>query len=802
MTTGVFDRLLYTDCRAGQGRGAGGGFQVQAQSEAVDAAQAKMAVGWLLYDVPNAWIVQGRPVHDFPLGFAHACDAGYGTAQTRYLGTEATGGRQGNYLADCLLTRDGSLYGPTRPAQLWHSELWRGEPWPQTDCPQLADAPPLGPLTVDAIADWLQAGPARAQTLARLLTVLEEPGQRVVITAQAPEAAMTWIAAATLLLPIQTALDVSFKVFCSNHLRVSHRVVAVPKDLNSQLAPGRGESAFVVDADADSSDDVAASGRARFWVDLLAACDDPYDVIDAVELASVLGGDDGLGGPDATLTAWAITVPASELTDRAALFRWLTSASEKQLAEHGSAVTRRIIAAEPSAEELRWIDSAISAGRIETDGAAIRALLLTAEIAEIRAGGAVPQRALPRIAADSSVHRDADSEISSALLLAGDPQVDQLLRLASRHRIVPALQPLIGRLEAFVSGWLDHPGRDYCPADWVSRDELFDVAYQQLQRRLAETGLRPVMPTLKKLWPHFADRPGDPADPLSCHLAMARMRAAPAEDRPAQLAALLRQAGRCQAPVAAFTAIQGALLDWSLLGPPESRLLLTALPSSVRASDAVIDRVVHSLLRLENKPTAQLLDLLRKLDERGAGPLGEPFPELLAADANVRNFIEATRSVQFQEDFKYAKRWVAFLGEIEPAVLRARLRLLLSISLEYPQASLGLGAGVIGVLPGQLPRLFIEVWRRELTAANAYRAIACGYYWAYDSKLPGKVRSQIMDAIKEVGGAISPDDLEQWAAGVNEHIDPASVGNWAHFVEHEVAKSQAGRRGRGKDDGQ
>ena len=184
MTAGAFDRLLYTDCRAGTGRGAGGGFQVQAQSAGVDAAQAKMAIGWLLYDAPNAWIMERRPVGEFPLGFAHASAAGYGTAQSRYVGTEATGARQGNHLADCLLTRDADLYGPTRPAQLWRSPLWRAEAWDTTDCPQLDDPPPLGPLTVDAVSDWLRDSPARAPVLARVVSLLEDPGgQRVVITA-------------------------------------------------------------------------------------------------------------------------------------------------------------------------------------------------------------------------------------------------------------------------------------------------------------------------------------------------------------------------------------------------------------------------------------------------------------------------------------------------------------------------------------------------------------------------------------------------------------------------------------------
>src|SRR6266581_2740703 len=120
--------------------------------------------------------------------------AGYGTAQGRYVGTEATGARQGNHLADCLLTREPGLYGPTRPAQLWRSPLWRAAAWDSTDCPQLADPPPLGPLTVDAVAGWLRGSPARAPVLSRMLSVLEDPaGPRVAITSAAPDEALWWI---------------------------------------------------------------------------------------------------------------------------------------------------------------------------------------------------------------------------------------------------------------------------------------------------------------------------------------------------------------------------------------------------------------------------------------------------------------------------------------------------------------------------------------------------------------------------------------------------------------------------------
>ena len=69
--------------------------------------------------------------------------------------------------------------------------------------------------------------------------MLEDPaGQRVVITATAADEALPWIAAATLLLPIRAALEVSFKVFCANPWQASQRIVAVLKELNPQVVPG------------------------------------------------------------------------------------------------------------------------------------------------------------------------------------------------------------------------------------------------------------------------------------------------------------------------------------------------------------------------------------------------------------------------------------------------------------------------------------------------------------------------------------------------------------------------------------
>ena len=212
-------------------------------------------------------------------------------------------------------------------------------------------------------------------------------------------------------------------MFCANPWQASQRIVAVLKELNPQVVPGRADSAFVVDADEAISDAAKVSGRARFWVDMLATAEDPYDVVDAVELADVLGSGTKTAPADALITAWALTVPDSLPGDPAVLFRWLSNADPKLQQEHGPAVAGRILAADPPAAALRWIDRAAAVGRIDIDRPAVRAALLTAEIAEIRSGVTVPAEVLTDVPADASVRRDADSELSSAIVLGPDQQV-------------------------------------------------------------------------------------------------------------------------------------------------------------------------------------------------------------------------------------------------------------------------------------------------------------------------------------------------------------------------------------------
>jgi hypothetical protein len=787
MTADGFDRLLYTDCRAGAGRGAGGGFQVQAQSEGVDSAQARMAVGWLLYDAQNAWIVERRPIEEFPLGFAHACETGYGTAQSCYLGKEASGGRPGNHLADCLLTREPGRYGATRPAQLWRSELWRAEAWETKDCPPFSDEPPLGPLTVEAVAEWLKERAERPGVLARMLSVLEDPaGRRIVIVAADADDALRWIAAATLLLPARIALDVSFKVFSSNPLRSDQRIVAVPEELNKQFAPGRGDTVLVLDAGSCAFDDVPVSGRAAFFTERLAVVDDPYDVVDAVELAASLGEEDRLGGPDAMLTAWALTRPDDPRPDPAALFRWLARTDQGRQREHGPAVAGMLLGGDPPAAVLRWIDEAVARAVIEIDPAPVRIRLLGAELAEVRQGKAGPTHGLPGVPLDADAWRDAESELSSAIMLGSDPQVDLVLRLARRHGIQPDLAaPLLQRLEAFVAGWLDRRV-SYDPNGWARREEILDLAHQALRERLIQDGLDAVRGPLSRLIPHLIDRVGDPTDPLDWHLRAAAMARLPSGKRRQQLAALLEQAAWT---AEAAAGLQGALLAWDAVGPAEAELILDYLPASAGILPGVAAQARAQLERLGAKPTEHMLDMLASMDRHGFGPTSGPYAELLASDHDVKAFVDATRTERFAADARYVKGILARLERAAPAVVRLRMRHLLRACLDCPHP--WLGGAVLHAIDGRdarakQPQELIRLWAEELVHGDL-RAVIWGVNCLGDSGLAGKRREQITAAIRDYSDGLSKvsrADHEKWCHEVQRLLPAEASATWAELIEN------------------
>jgi len=797
MTTEAFDRLLYTDCLPGTGRGAGGGFQVQAQSSGVDSAQSKLAVGSLLYEVQVPWLNQRLPIGEFPVGIAHAHGEGYGTGQGRYVGKEAAGGRDGNHLTDCLLTRDGDLYGAVRPAQLWQSPLWRDSSWPQRECPQF-DAAGLeaGPLTVDAVADWARARPEREAVLARLLTVLEDPaGKRVVIVSDGPDEAVTWVAAATLLLPARLALDVSFKVFSSIPLRTDHRVAAAPAALFPQITPGRAGGAFVLDARTCTADEGAVSERAAFFTEKFTADGDPYDVVDAVELADTLGDTrQHLGDHDARLTAWAVTRSDDPLPEPAALFRWLSGAPPALLNEHGPAAAALILSADPDPTVLRWIDGAVAAKRLALDQAAVRLQLLTAELGEIRDGrGKVPvAEVLPVAPLDASAYRDAESDLSSAILLAPDKQADLLLGLGRRHGISPDLAALRDRLDVFVTAWMSRPG-GYHPEQWAVRAEIFDRAHDLLRDRARVGGPQSVRETVRRLNRYFGDR-ADLTDPLDCHIQaslVAEGGRAGHLDRLRRLLATIADTAKSASSgpaVAEAAALQRALIEWNAVDAEVAVTLLTELPDSVSVEPAISSRAAEQLATMSEKPSPTLLDLLARLDKQGKAPPSRSLADLLEADKCVRTFVRRAQDDRTGNDVGYLEGTLKVLRQAAPPVVQARLDEVLGACLQsaHPQ----LGAFVLAALKSPLPRILVERWGRTLGSRDLVSdGLWCVRCLDYE-ELPDRRQDQLAAVVRDFARTLPKEQFDAWYDEVARRAGPMKRDLWEGMFAQEAPRSR------------
>jgi GTPase-associated protein 1, N-terminal domain type 2/GTPase-associated protein 1, middle domain len=788
MTGEFFDRLLYTDCKPGTGRGAGGGFQVQAQSPGVGSAQSDLAISSLLYEVQLPWTNQQRPVEDFPLGLAHAGSECYGTAQGRYVGRTAAGTRMGNHLADCLLTRDPAMYGSVRPAQLWRSGFWRDTPWDSKDCPQFgaADLAP-GPLTVDAVADWARSVPERGPVLARLVSLLEDPGgRRVVIVSDSPDEAVTWIAAATLLLPARHALDLAFKVFSAAPLSAKHRIVAAPAELYPRITPGLGGQRWVLDARTNRSDEAPVSERAAFFGGLFTDADeDPYDVADAVELAGALG--NTLDDRDAWLTAWALTKPGDPRPEPGALFRWLSGASPGLLAEHGTPVAELILSDGADARTLRWLDGAIADKRLDTDPAAVRLALLSAEVAEIR-GGAQPPVAdvLPPVPLDASAHRDAESELSSALLLGGQQQADLLLCLSRRHGIEPELAPpLQQRLRDFAGSWINRPGA-YHPDWWALRAEILDCTHDELRHRAVADGIESVAAIIRRLNRYFADR-ADVTDTVDCHIQASLIADRRLDGRIQRLRQLLGGIGRLAesrdlAPVAATAAVglQRALRDWNAVDGDVAVTIAADMPGSLPVERVITDLAVERLEQMSARPSAALLDLLASLEKRGKPLRSAVLLGLLEADQFVRGFTR--RALEENPSFhgEDLKETVGMLLDADPAVIHARADDVLAALLGSRDPRLA--PAVLANLRHELTSELVARWAdtlgtRDLVSDGLWCVRCLG-----SRDLPRKVSSQLKAAAHEYTRRLPRQELEQWYADVKHGLRPEAWPVWDSVI--------------------
>ncbi|MGH3844001.1 MAG: hypothetical protein ACRDS0_21530, partial [Pseudonocardiaceae bacterium] len=543
--------LYYTDCRPGQGLQGGAGFQFQAASPGIAPEAMPLVQRSALYEPPVRWMRERRSLADYPPSLAHTADGDlFATAAGCYLGQEVNGTREGNQFTHAVVTRDPADYGLVRPAQLWGAPWWAAGPAPATALEDLAVHPEPGPLDVETVRDRVRAaadGEARLTALLSAIHHLADPERRrtVVLVSADPEAAACWIAAATLLLPAPDALRVSFKIFVADGQYGQHDIIALHPEWAGRWADtGSGSGLAVFDLDRGEHTAVAATAAAGFWVPRLLA-EDPYDVVDAVELAGQFAraraGDAGVprgaSMPSSADRLAAVVVAAGERVTAPGCLEqtadWLLTAPEDAMriardpvlaAVLDAAERAAVLDAAGPAPVLRTLAAAAAARGWVSAAVRIRRGLRSAEIGEALAAsdGVAALRMLTALTPLPPLDRPQDdaehgrAEIEQALSGARPDQVAPLLTVARRHSLTPVTSAFRGAANEFAQWWVRQRDPVLAPEHWHPPPEALDWVRDVLRgalagprRPYAEEALRTCW--WRALWPEACD-PTDELD--------------------------------------------------------------------------------------------------------------------------------------------------------------------------------------------------------------------------------------------------------------------------------------------------
>jgi len=798
----LFSRLLYTNCFPGQGIAVGGGFGIQAQSPETPQALSKAAVDNLLYIAPAKWV--GNPamaVEDYPRSLAHFSGAGWATAQGRYVGQEAVGGRSGNHVTDFVLTESQASYGLTRPAQLWRAPFWREEPFPTNSCPPIEEFLEPGELTAEELARWVRSDGRISPLLKRLVTVLENPaGPRVRIKGVNADSVVRWIAVATLLIPFEDALNVSFRVYSHNPDYDKHRVLGVHPDTAPAVRAGAGGGVFVLDVDAFEADEFDVSPSADLWVDLLVSDADPYDVIDVVGQAASLA----LPGADERVAlgvACLLCIDGTPL-DESSVREWLEKVDASRLAEFGTEIAEKVLDSTPSSELIILVDRLRSEGVVNLDAAEIRRRLLAAEISDATAGRATPQDSLPDAGLSSADSQMATTAWSTELTLATTvPAFAELLHVAWRHNLRPELASLWPYLYRFIEALLSGSSvlvEEMDPTRWVFKDEIYHTIKVQITGRIEAAGEANATAIVDPWWRFLLHSELDvtqPTDKAVIKLAMTR--GSPRE-RLELVDSLLRSAS-CRS--AAFAYVEAGHALWPndypdaalarrfIAGSP--RRTLQEMPVLMAAGSAIETEIHHGSVGPE------ILEEIRWAETLGYTLRDPVVIELLKDDDRIGWFIGRLRDGHAQQSLIEA---APSLRDMSPPILRLRRAKIgeVLVSTEYLKAAIEM----VKWLPRWAAQSYVDEFGQQLTRTGSVRVCAAGFQIgrhvqsAYPGEHGADAGSAVLEQIRAYLNSLDTEVALQWVAHVSAELaSDAWRDIWQKFANSAlgVKRSRFGR---------
>ncbi|BCB78558.1 GTPase-associated protein 1-related protein [Phytohabitans flavus] len=398
--TGQFETLIYTDCRPGQGLQGTAGFQFQARSPGVDGESMDIVRKSLLYEPPGRWMRERRPVEDYPPSLAHIHKGVFATSAGVYLGKETNGSREGNQLTHSIVTREPAAYGLVRPAQMFQAPFWRTQPAESTTCPTLDAGWEPGPFDAVRAQEFVRSQDKGADLLRALLSALQRlasgkaKARRILFVARDPVLVLRWLTAATLLMPQRSALRVGFKIFTANPAYADQQVLAVHPDWGvSEAAVDNDHGYTVFDLVRHVWSEVDSTAPARRWVALFLA-EDPYDVVDAVEVTAATR------LPDEAAATVAVTAVLRRKPTRAGaqvVASWLRDGPQSLVGVYGGPMLDLFVetAADWPPATLFVLDEATRRGGFTEQAARVRLSLLAAELELARTTGGVGSGRIP-----------------------------------------------------------------------------------------------------------------------------------------------------------------------------------------------------------------------------------------------------------------------------------------------------------------------------------------------------------------------------------------------------------------------
>ncbi|TVT59469.1 hypothetical protein FNH05_05195 [Amycolatopsis rhizosphaerae] len=723
-----FRTLYYTDCLPGQGLRGGAGFQFQAVSAGTGHEEMSLVQRTSLYEAPVAWMRQQRPVEEYPPSLTHLYDGLYVTARGVYLGAEANGVREGNQFTHAIATADPGAYGFTRPAQLWGAPFWSEEPAPGTECAPLPAEPDAGPWSVDSVREWVLGRPGGEDWLLAVHSAFDrlhtDGGRRVVFVADDPEPVLAWIAAGTLLLPQSRALRVGFRVFATNPRASQHDVLALHTEWAGQLAePERDHGFCVFNLATGRRSEVEPTESARHWVARFLR-EDPYDVVDAIELAhQFAGGGQARAAAADRLAAEVVTLGRRprDAAEAKGLAAWLADRIGQSSEDIPvPSVLDAVLPFPLGLTELRRLDEAVRSPRGDVLDAAltarVRRALFVAELEPCTGG---------RIAADEAASLRDLAEAAAEVV--APERMDALLRTVTRFGVAPRPAEFPGGADRFVRWWAAHPREPIDPGAWSCGAELLvllrSALAASLERRGSPEEHRTVADIRERWWRLLLPGVTDPAamiDATTTAAAVEKGGPATRRDTIEMVYALLR------APAEDYPVLLWrALFSFAEPALEELKRYLLTVPPGEFTAEWHAKEIGGAAGRLMSRaPSAGELDVIRLLASRGVLARMPDLAEFARQDQALQHWFAAVGTPPRPDPSR-----IPVPPPVGGPVLSARGEQFTAalLGLPFPDAAAIVAAGdevLLAVLARELPLAWhAQDSRGEAAAALAYVAI-------------------------------------------------------------------------------